>query len=146
MIVFDMEWNSGRYERVRLNEILQISAVKVEGIRILDTFNAYIRPRAHKRFSPPAEALPALEDCLRSDLDFPGAMERFLTWCGEDRLFGTWGENDFQTLKENLIYWKVDAPARHLPGPAGRLLRHGGGQGGHGPPVRRGVLPHPRHL
>lgn len=110
MIVFDMEWNSGRYERVRLNEILQISAVKVEGIRILDTFNAYIRPKAHKRFSPPAEALPALEDCLRSDLDFPGAMERFLTWCGEDHLFGTWGENDFQTLKENLLYWKVEAP------------------------------------
>ncbi len=110
MIVFDMEWNSGRYEKVRLNEILQISAVKVEGITILDTFNAYIRPKAHKRFSPPAQALPALEDCLRSDLDFSGAMARFLAWCGEDRLFGTWGENDFQTLKENLLYWKVEVP------------------------------------
>lgn len=110
MIVFDLEWNSGLYEKLRLNEILQISAVKKTGKVIDSTFNAYIRPKAHKRWSPAAEALPILEDCRSSQLDFQGAMAAFQAWCGEDRVFGTWGENDFQVLRENLDYWKVDFP------------------------------------
>jgi len=110
MIVFDLEWNSGRYEKLYLNEILQISAVKVEGRAIVDTFNAYIHPKAHKRWSPAAEALPIVEACRASQLTFRGAMAAFDAWCGEDRLFGTWGVNDFQALTQNLQYWKVEFP------------------------------------
>ena len=41
MIVLDLEWNRG-YDKKPVNEILQIGAVRTEGLGgpILDTFNA----------------------------------------------------------------------------------------------------------
>ena len=62
MIVIDLEWNSGLYTKLRLDEILQIGAVKVDldRRRIVDSFNAYIRPTIHKRYSPAVAQLPDL--------------------------------------------------------------------------------------
>ena len=115
MIVFDLEWNSGRYERLKLNEILQIGAVKLErlGGPILDTLNLYIRPKAHKRYAPPVVDLPGLPLIESSDLDFPAAARIFFDWCGEDRCFGTWGTGDFAALVQNFRYWKL--PLDRLP-------------------------------
>lgn len=112
MIVFDMEWNSGLYERTELDEILQIGAVKLErlGGPVLDTFNAYIKPCVHKRRAPPVQELPELEQCETSQLDFPTAAAEFFRWCGEGERFGTWGTSDFAALLQNLRYWEVNAP------------------------------------
>lgn len=112
MIIFDMEWNSGKYERVVLNEILQIGAVKLDrpGGPVLDTFNIYIRPQVHKRWSPPAEELPELELCKRSQVRFPEAAEAFFRWCGQGERFGVWGTADLAVLLENLRYWHIDPP------------------------------------
>ena len=113
MIIFDMEWNSGKYERVVLNEILQIGAVKLEwlGGPVLDTFNIYIRPQVHKRWSPPAEELLELDLCKNSPWDFPAAAQAFFRWCGEGERFAIWGTADFAVLLENLRYWHIDPPA-----------------------------------
>ena len=48
MIVLDLEWNRG-YDRVALDEILQIGAVRIKapGGPVLDPFNACIRPSIH---------------------------------------------------------------------------------------------------
>lgn len=112
MIVFDMEWNSGLYERIRLDEILQIGAVKLErlGGPVLDTFNAYIKPRVHKRWAPPVLELPELEQCENSPLDFPAAAAEFFRWCAGEECFGTWGVSDFSALLQNLRYWELSAP------------------------------------
>lgn len=112
MIIFDMEWNSGRYERVVLNEILQIGAVRLErlGGPAVDTFNIYIRPQVHKRWSPPAEELLALDECRNSPWDFPAAAQIFFRWCGEGARFAAWGTADFAVLLENLRYWHIDPP------------------------------------
>lgn len=109
MIVFDLEWNSGLYDRIRLDEILQIGAVKVRqpGGPIVDAFNAYIRPQVHKRYSPAAAALPDLALSQAAQLDFPAALEAFLDWCGEDAVFGTWGSGDLTALRQNQTYWKL---------------------------------------
>lgn len=109
MIVFDLEWNSGLYDHIRLDEILQIGAVKlrVPGGPILDSYNAYIRPQVHKRFSPAAAALPDLELSLASELDFPAALAEFLDWCGADRVFASWGSSDLSALIQNQKYWKL---------------------------------------
>ncbi len=106
MIILDMEWNSGLYDPIRLDEIIQIGAVKVAGpgSPILDTFNLFIRPQIHKRLSPGAVMLPDLALAQSSELDFPAAMERFWAWCGEDREFASWGGNDLMVLERNLRY------------------------------------------
>ncbi len=112
MIILDMEWNSGLYDPIRLDEILQIGAVKVSGpgSPILDTFNLFIRPKIHKRLSPGAAVLPDLALAQRSQLDFPAAMEEFWTWCGEDREFASWGGNDLMVLHRNLRFWRLSYP------------------------------------
>lgn len=109
MIVFDLEWNSGLYTKVRLDEILQIGAVKVDMStrQIVGQFNAYIRPQVHKRYSPAAAALPDLALSLDSRLDFPTALADFLAWCGEDRLFASWGNSDLTALIQNQQFWKL---------------------------------------
>ncbi len=112
MIILDMEWNSGLYDAIRLDEIIQIGAVKVAGpgSPILDTFNRFIRPKIHQRLSPGAVALPDLALAQSSDLDFPTAMAEFWTWCGEDRTFASWGGNDLMVLAQNVRYWHLKYP------------------------------------
>lgn len=112
MIVLDLEWNSGLYTKLRLDEILQIGAVKVDldRRRIVDHFNAYLRPSVHKRYSPAVAQLPDLALSEASELDFPAALERFLDWCGGDSLFASWGNSDLNVLIQNRDFHKLDAP------------------------------------
>lgn len=112
VIVIDLEWNSGLYTKLRLDEILQIGAVKVDLDRrkIVDHFNAYIRPAIHKRYSPAVEQLPDLALSERSRLDFPTAFAQFMDWCGGDTLFACWGNSDLNVLIQNRNYHKLDAP------------------------------------
>jgi inhibitor of KinA sporulation pathway (predicted exonuclease) len=112
MIILDLEWNTGYGAVVRLDEILQIGAVKVGhlGGPILDTFCAYIRPRIHKRYSPAAEVLPARKEYEASDLDFPTAYHDFVQWCGQETEFASWGGDDLAVLRQSLDYWKVTDP------------------------------------
>lgn len=112
VIVIDLEWNSGLYTKLRLDEILQIGAVKVDldRRRIVDSFNAYIRPAIHKRYSPAVTQLPDLALSEDSDLDFPTALARFLDWCGGDDLFASWGNSDLNVLIQNRDFHKLNAP------------------------------------
>lgn len=112
VIVIDLEWNSGLYTKLRLDEILQIGAVKVDldRRRIVDAFNAYIRPAIHKRYSPAAEQLPDLALSETAELDFPTAFARFLHWCGGDGLFACWGNSDLNVLIQNRDYHKLNGP------------------------------------
>lgn len=111
MIVIDLEWNSGLYTKLRLDEILQIGAVKVDldRRRITDSFNAYVRPAVHKRYSPAAKQLPDLALSRQSELRFPGALEGFLDWCGGDSLFASWGNSDLNVLIQNRDFYHLDA-------------------------------------
>lgn len=106
MIVMDLEWNRG-YDRKRLSEILQIGAVKVDTLdkKIIDTFNAFIRPCVHKKYDHGAKFLPDLNESIRSDVSFVSAWAAFERWCGGDTVFAFWGTGDFDIVRENCRYW-----------------------------------------
>ncbi len=108
MIVMDLEWNSGRYGG-RLNEVLQIGAVKLDrlGGQVIDSFCAYIRPKVHKTYSPAAAVLPELSLALESPSLFPEVMEQFRLWWGDDEEFAIWGTADLMVLAENLSHWSM---------------------------------------
>lgn len=112
MIVLDLEWNSGLYTKLRLDEIIQIGAVKVdlERRKIVDSFNVYIHPSVHKRYSPAVTQLPDLALSENSRLTFPTALELFLDWCGGDDLFASWGNSDLNVLIQNRDFHKLDLP------------------------------------
>ena len=89
MVIFDLEWNRG-YDKNPLNEILQIGAVRVErlGGPVLDVFDAYIRPRVHRRFDVGASALPELREYKSRGRSFGGAMRS--RWTRRRRLNCQW--------------------------------------------------------
>ena len=104
----DLEWNRS-YDKKRLDEILQIGAVRVAepGGRLLSTFNIFIKPRVHKRFDPGARKLPDLQSSIDCDTDFATAWAAFTDWCGDEREFAFWGPDDFGVIKQNCAYWGV---------------------------------------
>ena len=108
MIIFDLEWNRS-YDKILLEEILQIGAVRLErlGGPIVDTFNVFIRPCVHKKLSRTAKALPELRRSLDSQVKFPAALKAFLAWCGGETVFAGWGGDDFDVLRQNCDYWKL---------------------------------------
>ena len=108
MIILDLEWNRS-YDKKALEEILQIGAVKIDrlGAPISSQFNAYIKPRVHKRFDPGAKKLPDLAECLASPLTFAEAWEAFTSWRGGEDCFAFWGRDDFSTLRANCAYWSL---------------------------------------
>ena len=67
MIIMDLEWNRS-YDKIPLEEILQIGAVRLErmGGPIVDTFSVFIRPCVHKKLNRTAKALPELQRALNS--------------------------------------------------------------------------------
>lgn len=111
MIILDLEWNSG-YDKTPLEEILQIGAVRLDrlGGTIQDTFSVFVHPCVHKKFNRTAKALPELCASLNAPYDFPTALELFVEWCGEDRVFADWGGDDFLVLRQNCDFWKVPIP------------------------------------
>jgi inhibitor of KinA sporulation pathway (predicted exonuclease) len=111
MIGLDLEWNSG-YDKTRLEEILQIGAVRLDALggKITDAFCAYVHPRVHKKLNRTAKALPELQASSDSRLDFPQALASFVNWCGDDTEFADWGGDDLTILRQNCAFWKVAAP------------------------------------
>ena len=111
MIIIDLEWNRS-YDKIPLEEILQIGAVKIDrmGGPITDTFSAFIHPRVHKKFNRTAKTLPELQASIASELDFASALSAFLDWCGDDRVFADWGGDDFEVLRQNCIFWNLPVP------------------------------------
>lgn len=111
MIVLDLEWNSG-YDKTPLEEILQIGAVRLDklGGTIQDTFSVFVHPCVHRKLNRTAKALPELHASLHAPYDFPTALELFVEWCGEDRVFADWGGDDFLVLRQNCEFWQVPVP------------------------------------
>ncbi len=108
MIIFDLEWNRG-YDGRAVDEILQIGAVRVDrlGGKLLDCFDACIRPQIHQKLNRVSARLPEIRRSLDAALDFPAAMQQFLDWCGGETVFAVWGADDLQVLQSNCGYWDL---------------------------------------
>ena len=54
---------------------------------------------------------------LADGVPFPQAVEEFLDWCGEERVFCTWGNQDVMELQRNMKYYgllkKIKGPVTY---------------------------------
>ena len=111
-IVFDLEWNqcpSGKQnsnERLPF-EIIEIGAVKMnEELQITDTFHRLIKPQVYRRIHNSIHDVTHMDmKELQHGTIFPVASREFLSWCGEDYRFCTWGDQDVMELQRNLKYY-----------------------------------------
>lgn len=107
-VILDLEWNGTYSRRLKgfMNEIIEFGAVKVnEGLEILDTFSALVRPQVGKKLSGKIKSLTNLtNEELASGLQFMQVISRFTKWMGKAVLM-TWGTSDILALTENCKYF-----------------------------------------
>lgn len=110
-IVFDLEWNQCPYGKSREDprlpfEIIEIGAVKLDYEKnIVDTFRCLVRPALYTKLHFQTKKVVGLTDRdLMKGTPFPEAVSAFLKWCGDDRVFCTWGPSDLTELQRNLEY------------------------------------------
>lgn len=111
-IVLDMEWNQPvSYKKMvkepvmLYGEIIQIGAVKLdENFQVVDIFKMGVFPKHYSKMHKKVKALTRITNgVLRNGLPFPMALSYFRIWCGEDVVFLTWGSDDMDILRDNML-------------------------------------------
>lgn len=116
-IVLDLEWNqptsyqSAAYRKagdMLLFEVIQFGAAKLdENLEIIDNISIPVHPTYYLTIHPRVKRMTGLSQEVLCDAEnFPEAMEQFMTWCGEDCVFLTWGGDDVSVLKQNMECFK----------------------------------------
>lgn len=120
-IVFDLEWNQCPYGKNRENEklpfeIIEIGAVKLdEHLQKTENFHCLIQPVVYKKLHYRTQDIIGLTmKELEKGVPFYRAIREFISWCGEDFMFATWGNMDLLELQRNMKYYGV---LKLLPGP-----------------------------
>ena len=123
LIVFDMEWNMGYrprnfyyhgVEQVLRGEVIQIGAVKMEGQKILDTFQVNMRPKIFKKLHHHVAKVTHLtQKDIENGVPIAEGLRKFRAWCGEDAALGEWGLDDVPVLKQNLFLTGQDESWPH---------------------------------
>lgn len=120
-IVFDLEWNQcpegkGKEEPRLPFEIIEIGAVKLNSSReIQDKFHELINPQVYRWIhSKTREVIHMDYKSLTNSRQFPQVISDFLSWCGEDFVFCSWGSLDVMELQRNMKYYNM---LDLLPGP-----------------------------
>jgi len=118
-IVVDLEWNqplsfeSKVYREVGdrlIFEMIQIGAVKVnEKFEVEDSISIPICPTHYVKIHPRIRKMTQLGvEELAGQPHFLEAMEKFVSWCGEDYALLTWGCDDVSVLKQNMDFFHCD--------------------------------------
>lgn len=120
-IVFDLEWNQSPDGKKKSNsrlpfEIIEIGAVKLnEQLETTDSFHRLIKPKVYNWIHDSIhEVIHVDYKDLADGTPFPQAAGEFLEWCGPERYFFTWGNQDLTELQRNLKYYGM---LHLLPGP-----------------------------
>lgn len=122
IIVLDLEWNQnsmGKKERsadIPVFEIIEIGAVKLnDKFEITDQYTSLIKPQIYHTMHKVTADLIHLEmNELQKAEHFVDVMNEFLTWCGNDYMFATWGPLDLLELQRNMKYYGMD-PLSDIP-------------------------------
>lgn len=111
-IVFDLEWNqsnAGKEQEVKEIpfEIIEIGAVKLdEEFKLVSRFNRLIKPQIYHQMHQVTENLIHISmNELQNEDYFQDVAEEFLSWCGEDYVFCTWGPLDLTELQKNMRFY-----------------------------------------
>ncbi len=124
-IVVDLEWNqSNTGEEPEVKEIpfeiIDIGAIKLNESRaMIDEFNQLVKPAVYQHMHKITSNLIHLHmKDLQKGRPFTEVMEEFLSWCGQDYIFCTWGPLDLFELQRNMKYYRMpalsDEPIRFL--------------------------------
>jgi len=120
-VVIDLEWNQCPGGKAKENpalpfEIVEIGAVKLnENREIIGHFSETIRPQVYRRFHFRTKEILHMDmEELKSARIFPQVAADFLSWCGEDVLFCSWGPLDLAELQRNMSFYGMENP---LPTP-----------------------------
>lgn len=115
IIVLDLEWNQDSADKRYRNtgkpifEIIEIGAVKInQNYDITDRFSRLIKPQIYKTMHEVTANLIHMEiEDLNEGTSFNKAVEDFLSWCGEEIIFATWGVLDLLELQRNMKYYEM---------------------------------------
>lgn len=112
LIVFDLEWNQSpggkKYSNPQLPfEIIEIGAVKLnEDREIVDTFQRLIKPQVYDWIHESIRDVIHVDyKDLAEGIPFDQAAMEFIKWCGPERMFFTWGNQDLMELQRNMKYY-----------------------------------------
>ncbi len=115
-IVLDLEWNQPFDMRSMVKrpvmlhgEIIQIGAVKLdENYHILDTFKIMVSPKYYTKMHKKVSKLTGITtEELQYGFPFPIAFKHFRKWCGEKFAFLTWGPDDIEMLRDNMMLYEI---------------------------------------
>ncbi len=111
-IVFDMEWNQPFSKETAVlspiylsGEIIQIGAIKLnERAEAIDCIDLLIAPTFYRKLHHRIKKMTGIDQqMLKGKKKFKEAIEEFRAWCGKDCLLLSWGYDDIQMLKDNLL-------------------------------------------
>ncbi len=113
-IVLDLEWNqsnTGREPEVKEIpfEIIDIGAVKLDGDRKeIGRYDQLVKPAVYKQMHKVTGNLIHLQmKDLQAGKPFTEMIPEFLSWCGEDYIFCTWGPLDLLELQRNMHFYHM---------------------------------------
>ncbi len=116
-IVLDLEWNQCPTGKANEDknlpfEIIEIGAVRLDAShRITGRFREVVKPQVYKKLHFRTREVVSLRAIDFKDArPFPEIAADFLTWCGEEPAFCTWGPADLTELQRNLAYYKIPSP------------------------------------
>jgi 3'-5' exoribonuclease 1 len=118
-IVFDLEATCWENDRSRLNEIIEIGAVKInDSLEIIEEFQTFIKPKLNPQLSEFCTRLTSIE---QKDTDsapsFTQAARHFLDWIGDEPyVLCSWGLYDKKQLTSDcrLHNFRTDWLNRHI--------------------------------
>ncbi|MBQ6824267.1 MAG: exonuclease domain-containing protein [Clostridia bacterium] len=136
-IVFDMEWNQPYSKETAIQspiylsgEIIQIGAIKLNAkAEAIDCLDLMIAPTFYRKLHHRIKKMTGItQEDLRGKKHFREAIEEFREWCGKDCIFLTWGYDDIQQLKDNLLMHDMDEdwlpPCLNLQGIFNHQISH----------------------
>lgn len=136
-IVFDMEWNQPFSKETAIQspiyfsgEIIQIGAIKLNAQgKAVDCFNALISPTFYKRLHYRIKKITGIDQkMLKNQKTFKEIIKDFRNWCGSDCLLFSWGYDDIQMLKDNLLMHDLEEqwlpPCLNLQGIYNHQIAH----------------------
>jgi DNA polymerase III alpha subunit (gram-positive type) len=136
-IVFDMEWNQPFSKDSAIHspiyfagEIIQIGAIKLnEQAEAIDCMDLLIAPTFYKKLHYRIKKMTGIDQQALNDKPrFKEAIKEFRQWCGGDCLLLSWGYDDIQMLRDNLLMHDLDEdwlpPCLNLQGIYNHQIAH----------------------
>lgn len=117
-VVLDLEWNQPYTPKLTVTkpiklvgEIVQIGAVKLDQcFHVVDTFKIFVKPKYYTKMHHKVRKITNIRTTdLQYGFPFERALNYFKKWCGENFSFITWGEDDVEMLRDNMVLHGLDS-------------------------------------